>query len=154
MKDGSIYTSAGVTASLARQFKRETGMTPGDYVEAVRVDAARRILEESDTPLKKVAGMCGFADQSGLRRAFVRRINVTPVEYRQRFAAIPWLRFPLRLSGVVPLMERCSDLGNLISGRLVGGFDRRLGPAARRTSLLRKSAIRQVSGNRRSGATR
>lgn len=71
--------------NFARQFKRETGMTPGDYVEATRVEAARRMLEESDTPLKRVASMCGFADQSGLRRAFMRRINVTPVEYRQRF---------------------------------------------------------------------
>lgn len=73
--------------NFARLFKREIGMTPGDYVEAVRVEAARRMLEESDTPLKKVARMCGFADQSGLRRAFVRRINVTPAEYRQRFHA-------------------------------------------------------------------
>ena len=71
--------------NFARHFKRETAMTPGDYVEAVRVEAARRILEESDTPLKKVASMCGFGDQSGLRRAFMRRIKVTPIEYRQRF---------------------------------------------------------------------
>jgi transcriptional regulator GlxA family with amidase domain len=71
--------------NFARHFKRETDMTPGDYVEAARVEAARRMLEESDTPLKKVASMCGFADQSGLRRAFMRQINVTPVQYRQRF---------------------------------------------------------------------
>jgi AraC-like DNA-binding protein len=43
------------------------------------------MLEESDTPLKKVASICGFTDQAGLRRAFMRRIDVTPVEYRQRF---------------------------------------------------------------------
>ncbi|MEK1897111.1 MAG: GlxA family transcriptional regulator [Rhizobium sp.] len=71
--------------NFARTFKRETHMTPGDYVEAARVEAARRILEESDTPLKRVASLCGFADQTGLRRAFMRRINVTPVEYRHRF---------------------------------------------------------------------
>ncbi|HEY4214045.1 MAG TPA: GlxA family transcriptional regulator [Steroidobacteraceae bacterium] len=71
--------------NFARLFKRETRVTPGDYVEAVRVEAARRMLEESDTPLKKVARLCGFADQSGLRRAFMRRIQVTPADYRQRF---------------------------------------------------------------------
>ena len=60
-------------------------MTPGDYVEAARVDAARRILEESDTPLKKIASMCGFPDQAGLRRAFMRQIFVTPGDYRHRF---------------------------------------------------------------------
>jgi transcriptional regulator GlxA family with amidase domain len=83
--DALARRSGMSSRNFARLFKKETGMTPGDYVEAVRVEAARRILEESDTPLKKVAGMCGFADQSGIRRAFMRRINVTPVEYRDRF---------------------------------------------------------------------
>lgn len=73
------------TRNFARLFKRESNMTPGDFVEAARVEAARRMLEENDTPLKKVASLCGFADQAGLRRAFIRRIDVTPVEYRQRF---------------------------------------------------------------------
>jgi transcriptional regulator GlxA family with amidase domain len=82
----ALAARAGMSArNFARQFKRETGMTPGDYVEAARVEAAGRILEESDTPLKRVAGMCGFADQGGLRRAFMRRIKVTPADYRQRF---------------------------------------------------------------------
>jgi transcriptional regulator GlxA family with amidase domain len=71
--------------NFARLFKRETGVTPGDYVESARVDAARRMLEESDNPLKKIASMCGFTDQSALRRAFARQFNVTPNEYRQRF---------------------------------------------------------------------
>jgi transcriptional regulator GlxA family with amidase domain len=72
---------------FARLFKRETRMTPGDYVESARVEAARRILEEGNTPLKIVAGKCGFSDQSGLRRAFVRQLHVTPAEYRQTFRA-------------------------------------------------------------------
>ncbi len=71
--------------NFARLFKQATGVTPGDYVEAARVEAARRILEEGDTPLKMVAGMCGFGDQAGLRRAFMRRLKVTPAEYRQTF---------------------------------------------------------------------
>ncbi|MDB6077288.1 MAG: glxA [Akkermansiaceae bacterium] len=71
--------------NFARLFKRETQMTPGDYVEAVRVEAARRILEEGSEPLKVVAGRCGFSNQSGLRRAFVRRLDVTPAEYRETF---------------------------------------------------------------------
>jgi len=85
--DALAARAAMSSRNFARQFKRETGMTPGDYVEAVRVEAARRILEESGAPLKKVAGLCGFTDQNGLRRAFMRRVNVTPVEYRQRFRA-------------------------------------------------------------------
>lgn len=82
----ALAARAGMSSrNFARLFKREIGMTPGDYVEAARVEAARRILEEGDTPLKKVASLCGFGDQSSLRRAFIRRINVTPMEYRQRF---------------------------------------------------------------------
>jgi transcriptional regulator GlxA family with amidase domain len=71
--------------NFARLFKRQTDMTPGDYVEATRVEAARRMLEESDTSLKKLASMFGFLDQAGLRRAFMRQIHVTPGDYRQRF---------------------------------------------------------------------
>jgi transcriptional regulator GlxA family with amidase domain len=86
-KDLSVETLSnhlGIsTRSFARLFKRETRVTPRDYVEAARVEAARRILEDSETPIKIVASLCGFADQAGLRRAFLRRINITPAEYRQ-----------------------------------------------------------------------
>jgi len=82
----ALADRAGMSSrNFARLFKRETNMTPGDYVEATRVEVARRMIEEGGIPLKKVASLCGFADQNGLRRAFMRRINVTPVEYRQRF---------------------------------------------------------------------
>jgi transcriptional regulator GlxA family with amidase domain len=82
----NLAARLGMSArNFARLFKRQTDMTPGDYVEAARVEAARRMLEESDTPLKKVASLCGFADHSGLRRAFVRRVKVTPADYRHRF---------------------------------------------------------------------
>lgn len=82
----NLAARLGMSArNFARMFKRQTDMTPGDYVEAARVEAARRLLEESDTPLKKVASLCGFADHSGLRRAFMRRVKVTPADYRHRF---------------------------------------------------------------------
>jgi transcriptional regulator GlxA family with amidase domain len=82
----SMANRAGMSVrNFARLFKQATGMTPGDYVEAARVEAARRILEEGDTSLKMVAGVCGFGDHAGLRRAFMRRLKVTPAEYRQTF---------------------------------------------------------------------
>ena len=78
----TLASRLGMSArNFARTFKRETDMTPGDYVDAVRVDTARRMLEEGDVPLKRVAALCGFNDRSAFRRAFIRRINVTPVEY-------------------------------------------------------------------------
>jgi transcriptional regulator GlxA family with amidase domain len=89
--------------NFSRLFKRQTDMTPGDYVEAARVEAARRMLEESDIPLKKIASMCGFPDQAGLRRAFMRLIFVTPGDYRQRFrpaeaTVVPFTRTPAQRS--------------------------------------------------------
>jgi transcriptional regulator GlxA family with amidase domain len=82
----ALASRAGMSLrNFARMFKRETSETPGDFVEIARVEAARRMLEDSDTPLKKVASQCGFSDQNSLRRAFMRRLGVSPVEYRQRF---------------------------------------------------------------------
>jgi transcriptional regulator GlxA family with amidase domain len=76
------------TRNFARVFKRETELTPADYVEAARVEAAQRIMEERDRPLSEIASVCGFGDPKGLRRAFVRQISVTPAEYRDRFRII------------------------------------------------------------------
>jgi transcriptional regulator GlxA family with amidase domain len=73
------------TRNFARQFKKETSTTPADFVERARVDAARRLLEESGTPLKRVASQCGFGDPNSLRRAFLRRLGVSPADYRRRF---------------------------------------------------------------------
>ena len=73
------------TRNFARQFKKETNTTPADFVERARVDAARRMLEESGTPLKRVASQCGFGDPNSLRRAFLRRLGVSPADYRRRF---------------------------------------------------------------------
>ncbi|HEY4200866.1 MAG TPA: GlxA family transcriptional regulator [Devosiaceae bacterium] len=98
----ALAARLGMSArNFSRLFKRQTDMTPGDYVEAARVEAARRILEESDTPIKKVASMCGFLDQAGLRRAFMRQIFVTPGDYRQRFrpaepTVVPFAQAPVQ----------------------------------------------------------
>jgi len=71
--------------NFARLFKKESRDTPADYVEKARVEAARRLLEGSDHPLKVVAAKVGFSDQSGLRRAFMRQLNVLPATYRSNF---------------------------------------------------------------------
>ncbi|MGO4327646.1 GlxA family transcriptional regulator [Cupriavidus sp. 2TAF22] len=73
------------TRNFARMFKRESNTTPAEFVEGARLDAARRMLEETANPLKRVAALCGFGDPNSLRRAFVRRLGVTPADYRRRF---------------------------------------------------------------------
>ncbi len=71
--------------SFARAFRREVGVTPAAYVEALRVDHARTLLEGGARSLEAVARASGFASAEVLRRAFHRRVGVGPAAYRQRF---------------------------------------------------------------------
>jgi transcriptional regulator GlxA family with amidase domain len=70
---------------FARAFRAETGVTPARYVERVRLEAARRRLEESSEPVALVARACGFGSAESMRRAFLRTLEVGPAEYRRRF---------------------------------------------------------------------
>ncbi|POR50188.1 AraC family transcriptional regulator with amidase-like domain [Paraburkholderia eburnea] len=70
---------------FARLFQAEVGLTPAAWVEAVRVDAARAILEAEAEAPKRVAARCGFANADTLRRAFIKHVGVSPAEYRRRF---------------------------------------------------------------------
>jgi transcriptional regulator GlxA family with amidase domain len=87
--DLSLESLAGRVAMSVRNFTRvfqgETGTTPAEFVEMARVDAARRLLEESETHLQRVASRCGFASPDTMRRAFLRRIGTGPSDYRERF---------------------------------------------------------------------
>jgi transcriptional regulator GlxA family with amidase domain len=71
--------------NFARAFGREVGMTPGAYVEALRVDHARLRLESTGQQLAAVARDCGFGTVETMRRAFHRRLGVAPGDYRDRF---------------------------------------------------------------------
>lgn len=74
---------------FTRIFTAEIGVTPANWVDAMRVEAARRLLEGVDNSPKQVATRCGFADVNVLRRAFYRHVGITPSEYRKRFRANP-----------------------------------------------------------------
>ena len=71
--------------NFARVFLRDTGITPARFVERLRVEAARRRLEESQDKLEKIATDCGFGSSQSLRRSFLRVLHVHPNDYRQRF---------------------------------------------------------------------
>lgn len=70
---------------LTRIFKAELGMTPHAYVESARVEVARDRLESTVDTLERVAVSCGFGTVDTLVRAFRRRLDTTPTEYRRRF---------------------------------------------------------------------
>ena len=71
--------------NFARVFSREMGITPGKFVEAVRVETARRRLEETGRSLKKIAQECGFASAGAMRQVFRRVLAVRPAQYREHF---------------------------------------------------------------------
>ena len=73
-------------SQLQREFQRLFAMTPGDYILRVRLDIARRQLEQSGGPVGRIALDCGFYDQSHFTRIFRRATGMTPLEYRRRFA--------------------------------------------------------------------
>jgi transcriptional regulator GlxA family with amidase domain len=73
------------TRNFARAFAAETGITPGRYVERVRLEAARRALEDTVQPIATVAAACGFGTAETMRRTFLRTLGVAPAEYRRRY---------------------------------------------------------------------
>ncbi|MEQ8746763.1 helix-turn-helix domain-containing protein [Pyruvatibacter sp.] len=75
--------------TLARAFVSETGLTPGRFVEVARVEAARRHLEETADDTETIAWSCGFSSAEQMRRAFHRRVGVSPADYRARFRRMP-----------------------------------------------------------------
>jgi transcriptional regulator GlxA family with amidase domain len=82
----ALAARAGMSErTFRRSFAAETGETPRDFVERVRVDAARQLMEDTRLPLQTVARRCGLETLDTLRRAFVRRLGITPQQYRARF---------------------------------------------------------------------
>ena len=71
--------------TFARVYAATMGTTPAHMVEKIRVEAVRRALEDTDMPIKQIAGRCGFGQEERLRRAFARQVGTTPAEYRKRF---------------------------------------------------------------------
>ena len=71
--------------SFSRRFAAETGMTPARFVEQIRLDRARRLLEESDLQLERLASDCGFNSAEVMRRLFQRNFGLSPSQYRERF---------------------------------------------------------------------
>ena len=72
---------------FSRVFKAEVGLTPAEHVEAVRMEAACRLLETTSKSMDEIARACGFGVPETMNRTFRRRLNTTPGEHRQHFGA-------------------------------------------------------------------
>ena len=75
--------------NFARVFTREVGETPAVYVGSLRLERARMLLETTDLQLEQIARRSGFGTVETLRRAFGRRLRVSPSDYRERFQSSP-----------------------------------------------------------------
>jgi transcriptional regulator GlxA family with amidase domain len=85
----ALADAAGMSErSLVRHYRRATGRTPARAVEQLRVEAARRMLEDGRA-VKTCAARCGFGSDETMRRSFLRLIGTTPQRYRERFALAP-----------------------------------------------------------------
>jgi transcriptional regulator GlxA family with amidase domain len=70
---------------FARAFQAETGMTPGRYVDRVRLEHARRLLEDTADGIEQISRASGYGTPEAMRRAFVKALGAAPAEYRRRF---------------------------------------------------------------------
>jgi transcriptional regulator GlxA family with amidase domain len=91
--DLSVDTLASQASLSPRQFARAfaaaVGMPPGRYVDRVRLETARRRLEDTADGVEETARSCGYGTPEAMRRAFVRTLGVSPGEYRRRFRPAP-----------------------------------------------------------------
>ncbi|MEV0796281.1 GlxA family transcriptional regulator [Kribbella sp. NPDC050281] len=74
---------------FTRVFKAEVGSTAADYVEAVRLESACRLLETTNRTIEQIAKTCGFGTPETMNRAFRRRLDTTPGDHRHHFRGSP-----------------------------------------------------------------
>lgn len=81
-----MANEAGMSArNFSRLFVAELGVSPASFLENARCERAITLLLDTDLPVKAVAFQSGFRSDEQMRKAFVRRVSLTPREYRDRF---------------------------------------------------------------------
>ncbi|BCO32410.1 AraC family transcriptional regulator [Thiohalobacter sp. COW1] len=74
--------------TFKRRFRQATGMAPLEYVQALRLEEAKQMLETTDNPIEAVANEAGYEDAGYFSRLFRRQVGLTPGQYRRRFGAL------------------------------------------------------------------
>lgn len=73
------------TRNFTRVFSKETGMPPAKFIEKLRVETARKYLEDTDISIERIAELCGLGGLVTMRRTFIRHLMTTPSDYRRAF---------------------------------------------------------------------
>ena len=82
---GMMKLSGLPERSFIRRFTKATGMSPLDYVHALRLEEAKQMLEMDDLMIEAIANEVGYEDASFFGRLFRRKVGLTPAQYRRRF---------------------------------------------------------------------
>lgn len=75
--------------SLLRRFRKATGQTPADYIQTLRIEEAKQMLETMDVPIEDVASDVGYTETSSFRSAFRKRVGISASVYRRKWLAGP-----------------------------------------------------------------
>lgn len=73
------------TRNFTRVFTKQTGMPPAKFIEKLRVETARKYLEDTDLSIERIAELCGLGGLVSMRRTFLRHLMTTPSDYRRSF---------------------------------------------------------------------
>jgi len=76
-------------SSQERLFKASSGLTPLMYLRRTRLNAACKLLRETDMEISEIAQVCGFSEHTNMTRAFRMELKITPLRYRKRFSEAP-----------------------------------------------------------------
>jgi transcriptional regulator GlxA family with amidase domain len=74
--------------TLARKFRKVTGVTPQAYLQKLRIEIAKRLLESKDISFKEVTWEVGYNDISSFHKAFKKETGLTPIDYRNKFSFV------------------------------------------------------------------
>lgn len=85
--------------NFTRVFHKQTGLPPAKFIEKLRVETARKYLEDTDMSLENIAEKCGLGGLVSMRRTFLRHLMTTPSDYRQAF------RTSLKVPGVNDIIQ-------------------------------------------------
>ena len=139
--------------NFARVFTKEMKTTPAKFVERLRVEAARRRLEESQNSMETIAGECGFGNVNSMRNVFQRALKIAPGHYRRHFRSTGRVkrRSKARRSGktriqlkeMISLVERPVGNKQHVIWQMTKGVRRGIRPG--RTQLFLSRFLRQIS---------
>ena len=74
--------------TFSRRFQSATGRSPIDYVQALRIEEAKQMLETSPNPVEDISAEVGYQDAAAFRRTFKKLSGTTPADYRRRFSRL------------------------------------------------------------------